>query len=101
MTNKAKSYCTCHSEEELKAKPWLAVNFTTYKEMPSSDGETCDRCGHFVVWVKDHNGSAHRNYVRKANRNESRRNNRYDHEYTEPYAVKFTAQWNNNNMKLN
>ena len=86
-TNKAKPYCTCHTREELKEKPWLGGVYTKYREVNCSDGNTCNRCGHYVIWMIDFDSKLHNGHKVRKHKNIERENKKFNHEYFNIYKV--------------
>tara|TARA_R100000501_G_C2569307_1_gene76799 strand:+ start:72 stop:368 length:297 start_codon:yes stop_codon:yes gene_type:complete len=86
VASKAKPYCTCYTKEEIKEKPWLSIKNTIYREVDCSDGDTCDRCGHYVRWMIDFDPTLHKHKVRK-HRNLEKDRKKYDYEYSITYEV--------------
>ena len=53
MENRLRSYCNCHSKEDLKNNPNLKNVFTKYRVVKTTPEETCVDCGHYVMWYKN------------------------------------------------
>ena len=86
MLSKAKPYCTCYTKEELEEKPWLGAVYTKYREVECYDNETCNNCGHYVIWMIDFDPMLHKHKVRK-HRNIDRENRKFNYEYFDIYKV--------------